>query len=650
MIKKGELYYPSEEFKEKAFLKDPKIYIEAGENPVKFWEKIAEQLFWFEKWKRTFNHSPPFFDWFFGGKMNITENIFEKNFAGWEKIKKKPAIIWIPEPVGEQKKILTFQELYIQVCKLANALKRLGIKKGDRVCIFLPKIPELVISMLACARIGAVHVVGCCEFSAPLLKHIVQRTKSEIIITVDGYWKKGKLIPLKEKIDKSILGLEIKKIIVVKRAHNEIFWDSERNVWWSDLIEDEKEFVEPEKMESEDIFFMIFTFASQDFLVDFFYPCGGFLVQSFAIGRLMLNLQPSDIFWSTFDPAHIMAHSCGIYAPLLNGATILLYEGIHDFPIPDRWAQILEQEKVTNFFTSTATIKSFKKYGKEILELYSFAPLQMLVLADGSIDEETWFWAFEGITKKRKPLLFAWGQSEVGGVLISSLPGIGPFRPSFAGFPFPGLRVEVLDEMGNICEAGEMGSLVFLPPFSPGFTRGIYGEPETFLKTYWSKYGKKVYFTLDYALRDEEGLIKIIKRGDDLIKTQEWRISLSQLEKTISELPGVLQTAVISSSDEERGEVPIVFLVYEGSRTYERVVQTTGYFIGEKLSPLFYPREIYLVSDLPKTVQGKVAKELLAKVYFQEKVNGKEVVNPESLEELKKVIVKKKVQSQFIPL
>lgn len=649
MKKEERIFFPKKEFLDKVSIKDPEIYQKALKDPISFWEKIASNLFWFERWKRTFNHSPPFFDWFFGGKLNITENIFEKSFAGWEKIKKKPAIIWIPEPVQEAKKILSFEELFIQVCKFANALKRLGIRKGDRVCVCLPKIPELLISMLACARIGAVHVLISCEFSEPLIKEIVQLAKGEIVITADGYWKKGKIIPLKERIDRATLGLNVKKIVVVRRTANEIFWDKERNIWWQDLIEDENEFILPERMESEDLFFMTFTFGSQGNLADFFYPCGGFLVQSFATGQMIFDLRPNDIFWSTFDPAHLMGQGCGIYAPLLNGATVLLYEGVLDYPIPDRWAQILEQEKVTVFLTLSTTIRNLKKYGKEILELYSFDQLRILILADSPIDEDTWFWAFEGIVKEKKPFLFAWSQTEVGGILITSLPGIGPFKPCFVGFPFPGTRVEILDEMGRICYPNEVGSVVFLPPFSPGFARGIYGKPEIFLNTYWSKYGKKVYFTLDYGLRDENGLIKIIKRGDDVIKINEWRVSLSRLEKIISDSPSVSQVAVISSSDEERGEVPIVFLAYHANKPYERVVQIVGTLIKEKLSPLFYPREVYWVSELPKTLNGEIAKEALKKIYSKEKVNDKEVANPESLEEIKKTIIKKKVQSLVIP-
>jgi acetyl-CoA synthetase len=643
MRKEGNLYFPTEEFKKKANVSDPKIYEEAQKDPVKFWEKLAKELFWFRKWKKAFRHSPPFFEWFSGGAINITTNIFEKNKLGWENIKKKPALIWIPEPVNEEPKIFTYEELFKKVCQFANALKKLGVKRGDRVGIYLPMIPEALISMLACARIGAVHVVVFSAFSAQALRVRLQITEAKYLITADGYWRRGKAINLKESADEAIKETQVEKIIIVKRLGNEIIWNPSRDCWWHEIIEEEPEFIEPEIMDAEDIFFILATSGSTGVPKACVHTCGGYTVQAYWTGKFIFDFHPEDIFWCTSDVGWITGHTYTVYSPLLNGVTTLVYEGVPDWPIPDRWAQIIEKNKVTIFYTAPTAIRMFEKYGEEALSVYEFKNLRLLGSVGEPIDEAAWLWYFKNVGKERCPIVDTWWQTETGGILITSLPGIGPFKPAHVGLPFPGIRAEILDDKGKVCEPGEKGNLVILPPFSPGFFRTIYKDPEKYLQTYWSKYGRRVYFTSDGAVRDENGLIRIIGRVDDAIKVAGHRITTGELEAAVNLHKEISESAVVGIPDEIKGEVPVVFAVYQGQRPVEEVQKEVVELIRKQIGPIALPKEVYLVNDLPKTRSGKIMRRILRRLFTGEDLGDlTTLANPESVEEIKKTIFKKK--------
>ncbi len=641
MIKKDGLYYPTEEFKKKAWVSSPEIYKEAKKNPIKFWEKLAEELFWFKKWKKAFQHAPPFFEWFSGGQINITSNIFEKNKLGWEKIKEKPAIIWVPEPVEEQERILSYENLFKQVCQLANALKKLGVKRGDRVGIYLPMIPETIISMLACARIGAVHVVVFSAFSPQALRIRLQITEAKILITADGYYRRGKIINLKSNADEGIKETNVEKVIVVKRAGNEVNWDFEKNYWWHEIVENEAEFIEPEIMEAEDLLFILATSGSTGIPKACVHVCGGYTIQAYWTGRLIFDFHPEDILWCTSDFGWITGHTYACYSPLLNGITTLIYEGAPDWPIPERWAQILEKNKVTIFYTAPTAIRMFEKYGAELLEIYKFENLRLLGSVGEPIDESAWLWYFKNVGKERCPIVDTWWQTETGGILITSLPGIGPFKPAFVGLPFPGVRAEILDEKGRICPPEKEGNLVILPPFAPGLFRGIYKDPEKYLKTYWSQYGKKVYFTSDAAYRDKNGLIRIIGRVDDAIKVAGHRITTGELEAAVNSHPEITESAVIGIPDEIKGEVPVVFAVYHGQKSAEEVKKEVVDKINQTIGPIALPKEVYLVEDLPKTRSGKIMRRVLRKLFTREDLGDlSTLANPECVEKIKEKIQK----------
>jgi acetyl-CoA synthetase len=643
MLKKNNLYYPTKEFQKKAVISDPKIYQKALKDPVKFWEKLAKELFWFEKWKKAFEHNPPYFKWFLGGKINITTNIFEKNKLGWEKIKNKPAIIWEPEPVEEKPRVLTYEELFKEVCKFANALKSLGVKKGDTVGIYLPMIPEALISMLACARIGAVHTVVFSAFSAQALKIRLQITEAKVLITADGYWRRGKIINLKESADEAIKDTKVEKVIVVKRAENEISFDKKRDFWFHQLVEKESDFCEAEKMDSEDLFFVLFTSGTTGVPKGCMHTCGGYTVQAYWTGKWIFDMHEEDILWCTSDVGWITGHTYTVYSPLLNGITTLVFEGVPDFPTPDRWAQIIEKNKVTIFYTAPTAIRMFIKYGEEVIRKYSFETLRLLGSVGEPIDESTWLWYFKNVGKERCPIVDTWWQTETGGILITSLPGIGPFKPAFAGLPLPGIKVDILDEKGNSCKVGEKGNLVILPPFSPGMLRGTYKNPEKYKETYWSQYGDKIYFTSDGAFKDENGLIRITGRVDDVIKVAGHRISTGELEAAVNLHKDIPESAVVGFPDEIKGEVPIVFAVYKGKKEAQEIKNEIIDLIRKQIGPIALPKEIFIVEDLPKTRSGKIMRRLLKKILLNEDLGDTSTLsNPEVLEKISEIVKKQK--------
>jgi acetyl-CoA synthetase len=623
MIKKDSLFYPSEEFKKRAWVSDPKIYEEANKDPIKFWEKLAEELFWFEKWNKAFEHNPPYFKWFLGGKINLTSNIFEKNKLGWEKIKKKPALIWEPEPIEESSRILTYEELFFLVSKFANALKKLGVKKGDKVAIYLPIIPEIVISMLAVARIGAVHSVVFSAFSSHALQVRLQDTEAKILITADGYYRRGNLINLKEAAEEAIAGTKVEKIIVVKRANNKINWQEERDFWWHDLVKEENEFCEAEVMEAEDLFFILYTSGSTGKPKGIEHICGGYTVQAYWTGKWIFDFHEEDIFWCTSDPGWITGHTYTIYSPLLNGITTLIFEGALDWPSPDRWAQIIERRGVTIFYTAPTAIRMFEKYGADLIKKYDFKNLRLLGSVGEPIDESAWLWYYSEIGKNRCPIVDTWWQTETGGILITSLPGIGPFKPAFTGLPFPGIKVEIRD-----------GNLLILPPFSPGMLRAIHKNPEKYLETYWSQYGPETYFTSDGALQDENGLIRILGRVDDVIKVAGHRLSTGELEAAVNLHPEITETAVIGIPDEIKGEVPVIFVVslHPSEKLKEEIINQ----IKKEIGPIALPKEVFLVEDLPKTRSGKIMRRILRKLLTREDLGDlSTLANPEAVEKIK---------------
>lgn len=650
MIKKGHYFYPTKEFKKRAWVNKSSIYKEAAKNPIKFWEKLAKEIFWRKKWKKAFEHNPPYFKWFLGGKLNITESCLDRNL---EARKNKVALIWEPESIEERARYFTYYDLYRQVNKLANALKKMGVKKGDRVGIYLPMIPEVVISMLACARIGAVHTVVFSAFSPTALKIRLQETQAKILITADEYYRRGQIINLKQNADEGVKGTKIKKIIVVKRAKNDILWKNNRDVWYEDLIKNESDFCKPVVMDSEDLLFILYTSGSTGKPKGTIHTCGGYTVQAKFTGKWIFDLHEDDIFWSMADVGWVTGHTYSCYSPLLNGITFLIFEGAPNWPTSDRWTQIIEKYKVTTFYTAPTAIRMFEKYNGKIAKKYKFDSLQILGSVGEPIDESAWQWYFKEVGKKRCPIVDTWWQTETGGILITSLPGIGPFKPAFTGLPFPGTKFDIFDDEGKSVPPSKVGNLILLPPFAPGLLRGVYKNPKKYLNTYWSQYGKKIYFTSDAAFKDKKGLIRIVGRVDDVIKVAGHRLTTGELEAAINLHPDVTECAVVGIPDKIKGEVPAAFIILRKKKSLavrkgeprlwrEQMKKEVKNQVMKEIGPIALPKEVFIVKDLPKTRSGKIMRRILKRLFTGENLGDlSTLANPGSVKKIKKIIKSK---------
>ena len=635
MIKKNNLYYPSKEIQKQAWVKNNSIYKESLKNPIKFWQKAAGELHWFKKWSKTFEHKPPYFSWFKGGKLNITYNSLDRNL---EKNKNKAAIIWEPESVNERSRILTYYQLSKEVNKFANVLKGIGVKKGDRVGIYLPMIPETMIAMLACARIGAIHAVVFSAFSPKALRVRLQDTGSKVLITSDGYYRRGKTVDLKKAADEGVKDTNVKKVVVVKRTKNETTMKKDRDFWWDELMSGQSDECAPEAMDSEDAQFILYTSGSTGKPKGVVHTCGGYMVQSYMTSKLIFDIKDSDIFWSTADVGWITGHTYSCYGPLLNGATFLIFEGAPNFPSPDRWCQIIEEYGVSIFYTAPTAIRMFAKELGTVSN-YKFKTLRLLGSVGEPINESAWNWFYKEVGKERCPLLDTWWQTETGGILITSLPGIGPFRPTYTGVPFPGIKVDILDDKGKSLPSEKPGNLVILPPFAPGILRGVYKNHKKYLKTYWSEYGNKIYYTSDGAYKDKKGLIRIVGRMDDVIKVAGHRLSTGELENVLCHNKKVSECAVIGVADEIKGEVPVAFVILKSGKGDDALKKELVLDARKGIGPTALPKEIYFARDLPKTRSGKIMRRILRKLFTGEDLGDlSTLANEETVEEVRKLI------------
>ncbi|MBU0547088.1 acetate--CoA ligase [Patescibacteria group bacterium] len=640
VVKKGELYFPNQEFKKRALIKDKAVYRKAAKNPVKFWEDLAKEVNWYKKWKKGFVHKPPYFQWFVGGKINITETALERNL---KTRRNKLALIWEPEPVTERARYFTYYDLFREVNRFANALKKLGVKKGDRVGVYLPMVPEAIISMLACARIGAVHVVVFSAFSSKALQIRLQDTKAKVLITADGYYRRGEVIHLKQNADKGLKDTDVKKVVVVKRVDNEAKMRKGRDLWWHDLVKNESDWCESAVMDSEDLLFILYTSGSTGKPKGCCHVCGGYTVQANFTAKWIFDLKEDDIFWSTADVGWITGHTYGCYGPLLCGSTFIIFEGAPDWPTPDRWCDIIEKYGVTTFYTAPTAIRMFEKYGIDLIRRHKLETLQVLGSVGEPIDEAAWKMFFKEVGKERCLLVDTWWQTETGGILITSLPGVGPFKPTFAGLPFPGVKADILDEKGRSLPANKEGNLVILPPFTPGLLRTVYKNPKKFLKTYWADYGKKIYFTNDSALKDKNGLIRIVGRVDDVIKVAGHRLTTGELESAIALHKDIIECAVVGRAHDIKGEVPVAFVVSKKKKPVKKLEKEVIGLVRQEIGPIASPSKVYFVRDLPKTRSGKIMRRILRKLFTGEGLGDlSTLANPESVDNVRKIIQKSK--------
>ncbi|MEN3010957.1 MAG: acetate--CoA ligase [Candidatus Bipolaricaulaceae bacterium] len=636
--KRENWYWPTEAMKARAWVSDPKVYEEAAANPVAFWAKRAEEIVWFQKWSETYVDEPYAHKWFVGGKLNLSYNSLDRHVEAGKG--NKVALIWEPEPPHEPNRVLTYRELLAEVSRLANALKRLGIRKGDRIGIYLPMIPEAVIAMQACVRIGAVHTVVFSAFSAESLRDRLLDSGARLLITADGYYRRGKLIDLKPQADQALTGTKVEKVIVVRRTGHAVPMDPKRDIWYHELVQGEKDFCPAEPLDSEDLAFILYTSGTTGKPKGVMHTTGGYAVQVYTTAKWDFNLHEDDVHFCTADVGWITGHSYVNYGPLMNGVATVVYEGSPDYPDFGRMWQIVEKHKVTVYYTAPTAIRMHVKWGDEWPKKYDLSTLRVLGTVGEPINEEAWLWYFKLIGGERCPIIDTWWQTETGATCVQALPGIGPFIPTVAGRPFPGIRAKIVDAGGAPVKPGEGGYLVLEPPFPPALTRGLYGDPEKFRATYFGEFGPRLYFTKDGARMDEMGNIRITGRVDDVMNVAGHRLATAEVEDALSQHPLVSEVAVVSRPDEIKGEVPVAFVLLKaGAQPSEDLKKELIKTVDKYIGPTARPAEIYFVEDVPKTRSGKIMRRILKALVRGEPVGDITTLrNPECVEDLKRVV------------
>lgn len=614
MMSESRKFEPSENFRKNAHIKSfeeyRKIHERAINDPEGFWAEKAEALFWFKKWERVLNQdNKPWAKWFEGGKLNASYNCVDQHLRGPRK--NKAAIIW--ESENGDYRTYTYQELYYEMCRFANVLKKKGIKKGDRVCIYLPMIPQLAIAMLACARIGAVHSIVFGGFSSKSLAKRINDCSAKMLITSDGSFHAGKKIPLKHNADEALKECpSVEKVIVVRRTNLEITMAEGRDTYWSEEInaEDIRPFCEAEHMDAEDSLFILYTSGTTGTPKGILHTTGGYLTYAYHTYRWVFDYKEDDVYWCTADIGWITGHSYIIYGPLANGATSVMFEGVPTYPQPDRCWKIVEKYRVNVFYTAPTVIRALIKTGVEWPQKHDLSSLRLLGSVGEPINPEAWLWYYNVIGRQRCPIVDTWWQTETGGIMITPLPGATTMKPGSATFPFPGIDAAVLREDGSEASANEGGYLVIRKPW-PGVGRTVWGNPERYINTYFSRFGG-VYLTGDSARRDEEGYCWIMGRVDDVINVSGHRIGTAEVESALVSHPGVAESAVVGVPHSIKGQALYAFVTLkQGVLREASLANELRQHVGKEIGPIAKPEKIQFAENLPKTRSGKIMRRIL---------------------------------------
>jgi len=584
---------------------------------ISFWDKQAKNLSWFSQWTKTLDWNPPFGKWFVGGTLNACYNALDihQNTRA-----EKPAILW--EGENGDSSVLTYKDLLDQVNKFSNALKSLGLKKGDRVTIYLPMVPELSISMLACARIGAIHTVVFSGFSSNALKDRIDDSKSKIVITADGGYRRGSVVKLKEVVDDAIKELDcVQNVIVFERTKINIT-KNPKDKLWSELMRDSSTKCEPEHLESNHPLYILYTSGTTGKPKGVLHGTGGYLTHLYSTFKWAFDIKDSDIFFCTADIGWVTGHSYVVYAPLLHGATVVMYEGAPDYPDISRMWDIVQKYKVSIFYTTPTALRMFMKFGDAIPNSFNLSTLRLLGTVGEPINPEVWKWYFKTIGKEKCPIIDTWWQTETGGMMLSPLPGIEtiPLKPGSATHPIPGTDLAVVDESGTKVPSNTKGYLVIRKPW-PGMLLTLWGDDDKYKTVYWSKY-KNSYYTGDYAIKDEDGYFWILGRADDVLKVAGHRIGTAELESSIASHSDVAEAAVCGIPDEIKGEVIIAFVVLKQGikKNEESLRKEIINVVRNGVGPIATPEQIYFVSKLPKTRSGKIMRRLLKSIAKNDKI------------------------------
>ncbi len=597
----------------------PRSTKQAEADPVKFWEQMAEDLVWKKKWNKPLEWKAPDAKWFVGGKLNVTESCLDRHvLVNGTTRRNKAALIWEGEP-GDRR-VLTYYDLFRQVNKFANVLKKFGIGKGDRVAIYLPMIPELVISVLACARIGAIHSVVFGGFSPESLRDRINDAQAKLLITADGGYRRGQIIPLKHDADVALMDCpSIENVIIVKRGEFLLRVKEGRDHWYHRHMQEADPWCQPEYMDSEDPLFILYTSGTTGKPKGIMHTCGGYMTGVHATTKLVFDLKDTDVFWCTADVGWVTGHSYVVYGPLSNGATQVIYEGAPDWPDQDRFWQIVEENAVSVFYTAPTAIRAFMKWGRQWPDKHDLSSLRLLGSVGEPINPEAWIWYNDVIGRGRCPIVDTWWQTETGHIMITPLPGLISTKPGSATRPFPGITAAILDENGKEVKEGG-GYLAITKPW-PGMLRGIWGDRQRMIDTYWSKW-PGIYFPGDGSKIDTDKYFWILGRVDDVINTAGHRISTMEVESALVEHPVVAEAAVVGIPHELKGECLVAFVTMRsGMNQDERLLGQLKDHVTRKIGALAKPEKIIFTADLPKTRSGKIMRRLLRDV-AQGKVMG----------------------------
>ncbi len=605
---------------------------------VSFWSDQAKNLHWFSTWQKTLDWRPPFAKWFVGGTINASYNALDVHQSTKSD---KPAILWEGEN-GDSRR-LSYGDLFIEVQKFANVLKSLGVTKGDRVTIYLPMVPELPVAMLACARIGAIHTVIFSGFSSASIKDRIEDSKSKIVITADGGYRRGKIVKLKEVIDDATKDFEfVEHVVVLERTKNKISI-LPKDKLWNDLMANASDSCDAEKLDSDHPLYILYTSGTTGKPKGVLHGTGGYLTHLYSTFKWAFDIKDSDVFFCTADIGWVTGHSYVVYAPLLHGATQIMYEGAPDFPDMSRMWNILEKYSVSIFYTTPTALRMFMKFGDDIPNSFDLSSLRLLGTVGEPINPEVWVWYYKIIGKENCPIVDTWWQTETGGMMISPLPGLEtiPLKPGSATLPIPGVAISVVDEFGSEVSSNTKGYLIIKNPW-PGMLLTLWGDDEKYKNVYWSKY-PNCYYPGDYALKDSDGYLWLLGRADDILKIAGHRIGTAELESCIVSDCAVAESAVCGIPDEIKGEAIIVFAVLKDGVTTDKNILEKNLFnkIRIDIGPIATPKQIYFVSKLPKTRSGKIMRRLLKSIASGEKIGDTSTLDdPSAVTEIQKIITK----------
>ncbi|MGH9461843.1 MAG: acetate--CoA ligase [Vicinamibacteria bacterium] len=610
LLEEGRQFLPPDDFRAKATIADEDVFREAAADREGFWARMAGELEWMQPWSKVLDWKPPHARWFVNGKLNVSVNCIDRHVRTWRR--NKAALIWEGEP-GDTR-TLTYWDLYREVNRFANALKSLGVGRGDRVAIYLPMIPELPIAMLACTRIGAVHSVVFGGFSAESLRDRINDAEAKVLVTADGGYRRGHVIPLKEMADEALEGTpSIQHVVVVNRGDFAVDFKKGRDHWWHQLMKEVPDQCQPEAMDAEDMLYILYTSGTTGKPKGIVHTTGGYLTGVYTTTKWVFDLKEDDVWWCTADIGWVTGHSYLVYGPLSLGVTGVMYEGAPNWPENDRFWSIVAKYGVTVFYTAPTVIRTFMKWGTEWPAKHDLSSLRLLGTVGEPINPEAWIWYHEHIGRGKCPIVDTWWQTETGMILITPLPGVTTLKPGSATRPFPGIEADILNESGKSIEVGG-GFLAIRTPW-PAMLRGIYGDPDRYEKEYWSKWSKEIYFPADGAKRDKDGYFWILGRVDDVLNVAGHRISTMEVESALVDFPAVAEAAVVGTLHEIKGEGIAAFVTLkQGVEVSPMLASDLKQHVVKKIGAIARPDEILFTADLPKTRSGKIMRRLLRSI------------------------------------